>query len=505
MDEQAESKKGLADRAAGAAKWSVLTQVASKLIAPITTMVLARILTPAAFGVVASATMITSLADMISDAGFQTYLIQHRFGEDEGGRLALSACVAFWTNLTVSLAIVLLITISRDALAAWVGSPGWGTLLVVASLSLPLTSLSSVQTAIHQRSYDFKTLFSAKVGSSLLIFIVSVPVALLGAGPWAMVAGTLTSNLFLSLWLTLKSTWKPQLIYSWTVLREMLTFGLWILIEAVATWVNTWIGTFVIGVLMDHTHVGYYKTSTSMTASIISLITTAVLPVALVALSEVQDDETRFRRVFFRLQAYLSLGVVPIAAGVLVYHDAVTLLLLGRQWMETALFFGLWTGASCFVVSVGYLCSQAYYALGKPQLCTFVQVVYLVPFLPVLWVSASTNYTVLTWLMPLARLVLPVIQVAVLWREVRIGLKEILYNMRWVFLATIVSMVPGLIVTAVTTSFFFSIAAATLSVIMYTVFVLVHPVLSEQTIDLLEKVGFDGISDRLARVKGKMR
>ena len=62
-----------------AAKWSIATEIAAKLISPVSNMILARFLTPEAFGVVATVTMVTSFADMFTDAGFQKYLVQHEF------------------------------------------------------------------------------------------------------------------------------------------------------------------------------------------------------------------------------------------------------------------------------------------------------------------------------------------------------------------------------------------------------------------------------------------
>ena len=484
----------LGSRVAGAAKWSMLTQVASKLITPVTTMVLARLLSPASFGVVATATMVTSLADTVSDSGFQKYLIQHRFRSDD--ELSLSACVAFWTNFAISVGIAVGVFFSRHWLAAAVGSEGWGDLLSVAAVSLPLTSLSSVQTALYQRKLDFRTLFGSRMGSSVMVLIVSVTLAALGFGPWSMVFGTLASEFFLAVWLTARSNWKPAFCYSLSVLLEMLSYGLWILGEAVATWVNMWAGTFVIGRLMDPTHVGFYKTSTSMSNSIITLVTSAVLPVVFVALSEVQDDRSRFRHVFLRMQGFLGLGVIPLALGVLVYHEAATSLLLGAQWSETALFFGLWTGTSCLTVVLGYMCSEAYRSLGRPELCVFVQVVYLLPFLPALWWSAASGYGVVTWTMPFVRLLLVAIQLPLLWMVARIGFIQMLGNLRWVFVAAAVSMLPGVISTSMSSSIIVAIGSVICSALLYVAFLVFQPDLREMMVELLGRLGLNSIVHR---------
>lgn len=71
--------KGISKKIANATKWSTLTEFAAKIIIPVTNMILARLLTPEAFGVIATVTIIISFADMLTDSGFQKYLIQHEF------------------------------------------------------------------------------------------------------------------------------------------------------------------------------------------------------------------------------------------------------------------------------------------------------------------------------------------------------------------------------------------------------------------------------------------
>ena len=84
-----------------ATKWSSITELAAKIISPITYMILARILAPEAFGVVATIAMIISFAEMFTDAGFQKYLVQREFKDDI--EKYKSANVAFWTNLGISI------------------------------------------------------------------------------------------------------------------------------------------------------------------------------------------------------------------------------------------------------------------------------------------------------------------------------------------------------------------------------------------------------------------
>ena len=101
-----------------AAKWSIATEIAAKLISPVSNMILARFLTPEAFGVVATVTMVTSFADMFTDAGFQKYLVQHEF-KDKNDQYD-STTVAFWTNLAISTFFM----VRADFDKKWVGKDG---------------------------------------------------------------------------------------------------------------------------------------------------------------------------------------------------------------------------------------------------------------------------------------------------------------------------------------------------------------------------------------------
>ena len=146
-----------------ATMWSSLTEISSKLIAPITTMVLARLLTPEAFGVVATVTMIISFTQLFSDAGFQRYLIQYEFKNDDEKYKTTN--VAFLSNIVLSILLWIIIIFFKDSLAVVVGNPGLGNVIAIACVSIPIAAFSSIQMALYKRS--FPTRVSPKPTRSL--------------------------------------------------------------------------------------------------------------------------------------------------------------------------------------------------------------------------------------------------------------------------------------------------------------------------------------------------
>ena len=176
-------------KVANATKWSSLTEITSKLIAPITTMVLARLLTPEAFGVVATITMIISFTQIFSDAGFQKYLIQFEFKNDDDKYKTTN--VAFLSNLAISLVLWGIIIVFREPLAKMVGNPGLGNAIAIACVSIPLAAFSSIQIALYSRSFDFKTLFYVRLAGILIPLVITIPLAIFLKNYWALIIGTI--------------------------------------------------------------------------------------------------------------------------------------------------------------------------------------------------------------------------------------------------------------------------------------------------------------------------
>ena len=178
---------------ANATRWSTITEIVAKLVSPITSMILARLLTPEAFGVIATINMVISFADMFTDAGFQKFLIQHQFKDEQ--ELNQNTTVAFWTNLIISLIGWLIIAIFSENIAELVGNPGLGNVIVIAAVSLPLTSFSSIQMSRYKRNFDFKTLFYVRIVGVCVPIFVTVPLAFVTRSFWALVIGTIVGNL----------------------------------------------------------------------------------------------------------------------------------------------------------------------------------------------------------------------------------------------------------------------------------------------------------------------
>ena len=433
----------LTKKVSSATKWSLVTEVAVKLISPLTQVALAHILAPEAFGVVATVTMVTSFADMLSDAGFQKYLIQHEFSDEKA--LSRGANVAFFTNFVVSLALWALIATFNEPLAAMVGNEGLGVVLVVACASLPLTALSSIQLALFHRRFAFKELFVVRVAVALVPLFVTVPLALLGFGFWSLIIGTIVGNLVNAAVLTVKSDWKPFLYYSFVELREMLSFSAWTLLEQFSIWLTSWMGTFIVGSLLTSYYLGLYKTSISMVNTALGIITSATTPVLFAELSRRQSDGEAFATAFFRMQRKVGLFVVPLGFGIFLYRDFVTELILGPQWGEASLMFGLWALSSAVVIPIGHYASEVFRAKGRPKLSFVSQIAYLAVMAPVTYYAATLDFESFAFVSSLIRFAAIAIDMAILKAFVKFPVGRMLCGLVPIFLCSLVMLGMGML------------------------------------------------------------
>lgn len=450
---------------AASVKWSGMAEIMAKLIQPISNMFLARLLTPEAFGVVATINIIISFADMFTDAGFQKYIIQHEFADDKSLEKGLN--VAFWSNFVLSLLLWFIIFLFRNPLAALVGNPGLGNVLAIACVLLPITSFSSLQSGYQRRKFNFKLLFKARIATVLVPIFVTVPLAFLLRSYWALIIGTICVNIVNATVLTIRSTWRPKFFYSISIFKEMLSFSCWTLVEQFFIWLTAYIGTFIVGRYLTAYYVGIYKTSMTTVNQIMNLITSSTLPVLFAGLSRLQNNQEEFIGMFYKFQRMIAMFVLPMSFGICLYRDLITKILLGNQWGEATNFVGLWALMSGLTIVFGYYSSEVYRALGKPKLSVLSQGLHLIVLIPLLIFTAAQGYGVLYIARSLVRFQAIFVDLLILWIAVKISPLKMIKNISHYIYATLVMSLFSLILQRVSNGVLWSLVSIVLCVGVY--------------------------------------
>lgn len=469
-----------------ATKWSTITQIAVKVITPVTNMILARIISPEAFGVVATVTMITSFADMFSDAGFQKYLIQHEFKDNE--EKYKNANVAFWTNFFISVFLWLNIAIFRKQIANLVGNPGLGNVIAVSCVQLILTSFSSIQMALYSRDFDYKTLFLVRIIAVCIPFIVTIPLAVLGLNYWSLVIGNIIAQLSNAVILTVKSKWRPQLFYSIELLKEMLSFSIWSLIEAISIWFTLWIDVFIIGNVLNQYYLGIYKTSTSMVNALMGIITSSIVPVLFSSLSRLQNDDEEFIKLYFKTQKMVSVLVFPLGIGVYLYSDLATKIMLGNKWSEASGVIGIWALTSAIMIVFSHFCSEVYRAKGKPKLSFLAQLLHLIVLIPACIISSKYGFWPLVYTRAWIRMESVLVHFFIMKLFIKIPMSKTLRNVMPTAISAILMGILGYTLQQISSGILWSFLSIFICSVFYFVILCLFPDARKDMISLSKRI-----------------
>lgn len=475
--------------------WSSITEICSRLVAPIVSMVLARLLTPEAFGIIATVNMVISFADMFTDAGFNKYLVQHDFKEK--AEFFKYSDVAFWANLFISLSGWLLIFIFSEDIATLVGNPGLGNVVCVAAISLPITSFSSIQSAHYRKSFGFKQLFFIRLIVAFIPLVVTVPIAYITRSYWAMIIGSLVSNLSSAVLMTIYSKWKPRLFFNFSYLKDMFSYSWWILIESIVIWLTSYIGTFIVGRYLTQTDVGYYKTAMTTVNHILSLVTTATSAPLFSGLSAIKNERKEFENLYYKFIRAVGCFLIPIGVGLFVFRKLATSILLGSQWLLIADFVGLWALVNVFSIVWGTYCNGIFNALGKPYLSVVSQLSQLVVLIPAIVLGCQSGFEVLYKARSLVRLELIVVQFILVKFFIKMSPSKYIYQSWKTIVCTAIMALLGYVITLVSDNLIIQFFGVLLCVLVY--FAIYSGLFKK---DLLE--AFDTIGINLTSIKRRL-
>lgn len=446
-------------------KWSTITELLAKIISPLINMLLARILAPEAFGVLATITMILSFAEVFVESGFQKFLIQHDF--DSPRRESQYMSVAFWSNLIFSGMIGGVVAVFCDPLAALVGNDGLGLPIAVSGVAVPLYGIIGIQDCRLKKQLNFRALFFVRIISAFVPLFVTVPLALLGFDYWSLVIGNIAGLLVRSVLLLLFGKFKPLLYFRWTDLKHMLSVGVWTMLDGIFTWMTSWVDSLLISHYMSDYYLGLYKNASSTIVSLFSIVTSALVPVLYASLSKLQHSPKEFNRTFLGVQKALCTFLLPLSVGVYLYRDFATGILFGDQWLEAADIVGIMALSTALRTIFVSMCSDVYRAKGKFVIPLLLQILDVAILIPVCVLSVQYGFWTLVYARAFVKLDLVIPEIICLWIICGITLKDTVVHIAPSVIATLSMAVTGYALRLVGTSFLWTVASVGICIIEY--------------------------------------
>jgi PST family polysaccharide transporter len=312
-----------------AALWSATQSGGQAVVSFIVFLTLVRLLDPKSFGLVAMATVFTEFVLMFQDQGFGQAIVQKQKLEDA------HLDTAFWVSLVTGCLLTACGIACAGPVSRLFGEPEVEPIVRWLSLGFLIVSLASTQNAILRRALKMKQLAIRSLSATVISGIVAIAMAVSGFGLWSLVARGLVATLVESVAVWFLSDWRPSFRYRWDYFIDLFTFGASIVGKRVITLLNHRCDTFLIGLFLGPTQLGFYTVACKLIFMLKDILTGITGPVALPAFARMQQDPDRLRRAFYEATRLTAVAAFPAFLGIAAVSHELVPALYGDRWIAS--------------------------------------------------------------------------------------------------------------------------------------------------------------------------
>jgi PST family polysaccharide transporter len=291
---------------------------------------LARLLTPAEYGLIGMLTVLSGFATVIGEAGLNSALVYLKDADEE------TFSTAFWMQLSINLLFTVIFFFGAGWIAGFYGSPVLRPLTQLMSVTFVLQSVGSIQTAILSRHMNFKAIAIATFAAALLSSICALVLALFGMGVWALAWQVISNIVVLLIGTSLATKWRPRLCFSRPIAKKMTGYGTYLLLN---NGINYWLrngDNLLIGRSLGAAPLGIYNRAYTLMLLPLQNISSILGQVMFSTLSRTRDDMVEFRRLYIQSIRLIAIIAFPIMGGLSVLSLPIILVLYGSQWAGAA-------------------------------------------------------------------------------------------------------------------------------------------------------------------------
>ena len=323
----------LIDKVAKGVAWSTAEKVCSMLLQMVVSIVVARLLVPEDFGVMAILTFFTAVALVVVDSGFSQTLLRKKNPTDDDYKSV------FVFNLAVSAVLYLILVALSPLLARYYDLGVITQIAPVLFLLLPLNALGIIQNTKLSREFRFGLLSRINFVASLAAGIAAIVVALSGGGVWALVAQRLMQMGMRSLLLWWRGNWNGEGSFNSLAWRDMAPFSFRLMSTDVVAATYNNLAQLFIGKIYSADTLGYFNQAQKIKDLPVQSAVLSVQSVTYPALAKIKDDVDKFAESFRKVLMINIFVMAPVAVGMSAVAEPLFRVLLGEKWLLTVPYF----------------------------------------------------------------------------------------------------------------------------------------------------------------------
>lgn len=384
------AKEGLSQQMLGGVFWSAIDRFGQNAVRFFVQIFLARILAPEQFGLVAMVSVFIVIAKGITDAGFSQAIIQRKDLTHE------DLCTVFYFNLSLSCGLMLAVWLAAPFIAQFYSQPELTSILRCISAVVIFDALGRIHLSQLTRKLHFRKLVKVTFIPAAVSGVLAIALAALGWGVWALAMQMLVQSALYSICLWFTSPFRPTLVFSWSSLSSLFSYGSKLAIAGFLNTVFNNIFTLVIGRVFGASDVGFYNRAVAFknlaSRNLAAIIGRVTFPVY----AKLQDDLPRLRRGFLRSISVLAIIFFPLMGLLSGVSEPFVVFMIGEQWLPSADYLSiLCLVGAAYPIHVANL--NILKALGHSGVFLKLEIIKKIMVLSVLLVTYRYGILVMIW------------------------------------------------------------------------------------------------------------
>lgn len=338
--------------------WRFGERISAQAISFIVSIILARILLPEEYGIIAIVNIFIAIANVLVTSGLGATLIQKKDADE------LDFSTIFYSGIALAFIMYLGLYFIAPWIADIYSNSDLTLVLRVMGLRLPVAAINSVQQAYVARKMIFKKFFFSTLIGTILSAVVGIIMALQGFGVWALVAQYLTNTCVDTLVLFFTINWKPKLQFSFVRFQSLFSFGWKVIATGLLGEFFNQLKGMLIGAKYTSTDLAYYNRGESIPNLITNNISSTIESVMFPTIAQIQDDKLLVKQAIRRMMKLSSFVLMPILFGLAAVAKPLVKILLTDKWLFCVPYLQIVCIQQCFsVLNTANL--QAFKAVGR--------------------------------------------------------------------------------------------------------------------------------------------
>lgn len=307
--------------------WKFAEQTCTQGVTFFVSMVLARLLNPEDYGMIAIINVFIAVANVLINSGFQSALIQSK----EADEVEFSSIL--YLNIGMAVVIYGILFFCAPMIEKFYAINNLGMVVRVLSIQIILYSFNSVQRAYVSKRMQFKKFFFSTLIGTVISGMLGIAAAYSGLGVWALVLQIMSNTLMDSIVLLFTFKWRPRLVFSFKKVRRLFSYGWKILVSGILSISYEQLSNLVIGKFYSASNLAYYNRGQSYPSLLVSAINSSLGSVMFPALASVQDERERVRLITKRAIQTSSFFIWPMMVGLMVVAEPFVIVFFTEKWI----------------------------------------------------------------------------------------------------------------------------------------------------------------------------